>query len=217
MGSKNTRLLGLVAMIFGGCYSGVDDAVDGGISDRYGKYCYTSYSSNQSASFKSEASSDKPSAAKTEEGFALTLKADPVSSSAEQMLEVCDQLRFQAASTGQFFLQTSCGAEEHHEQLVNRCQDTCAQQGLQLDDVILCDPECELLDDGSIVCSGGLPPGAEEALSQPWFGEKEWIFQSGEGLTLVMEPPHLEEGMDGLHWVSQVSVHGFCLCACEAV
>lgn len=220
MGTKKTLLLGLGAMIFGGCYSGVEDASDGGISDRYGKHCYYSYSSSSSASYKASTSNDDAKSTKTEDGFKLTMKADPMSSSVEQSLEVLDQLRFQAASTSQFFIQTSCGGEDGFGQLVDSCKDTCEQQGLVMDDVVLCDPECKQIDDGtengSIECSGTLPPGAEEALSKPWFAESEWVFQSGEGTTLVMSPPHLEEGKDGLFWVSQVHITGFCLCACTA-
>lgn len=219
MGNKTTLLLGLGAMIFGGCYSGVEDAGDGGISDRYGKYCYSSYSSDRSATYKSSASPNNggggASSMKTDDGFKLTMKADPVSAP-EQSLEILDQLRFQAASTSQFFIQTACGGKDGLDQLVDSCKDTCAQQGLAMDDVILCDPECKQLGDGTIQCDGGLPPGAEEELSKPWFGEKEWVFQSGEGITLVMTPPELEEGEDGLYWVSQVHVTGFCLCACTA-
>jgi len=215
MGNKTTLLLGLGAMIFGGCYSGVEDAGDGGISDRYGKYCYSSYGSSESATFKSGTSNEKPSTAKTDDGFTLTMKADTVSSSAEQTLEILDQLRFQAASTSQFFIQTACGAGDMGV-LIDSCKDTCAEQGLEMDDVVLCDPECVQLEDGSIQCSGGLPPGAEDALSEPWFGQNEWVFQSGEGMTLVMSPPHLEEGKDGLNWVSEVFVTSFCVCACTA-
>ena len=99
MGIKKTLLLGLGAMIFSGCYSGVEDAGDGGISDRYGKHCYYSYSSSRSASYTSESSDKTASSAKSEDGFTLTMKADPSSSSQEELSEVLDQLRFQAAST----------------------------------------------------------------------------------------------------------------------
>ncbi|MGH1343361.1 MAG: hypothetical protein ACRBN8_17505 [Nannocystales bacterium] len=215
MGKKATLLLGLGAMIFGGCYNGVEDAGDGGISDRYGKYCYSSYSSSSSSSYKASTSNDDAKSVKTDDGFTLTMKADPASFSNQQTLEVLDQLRFEAVSTGQFFIQTACGDSEP-QQLVESCKDTCAQQGLVMDDVVLCDPECKQLEDGTIECSGALPPGAEGALSEPWFGEKEWVFQSGEGITLVMTPPHLEEGPNGLNWVSDVHVTGFCLCACTA-
>ena len=200
-------------MIFGGCYSGVEDAGDGGISDRYGKYCYSSYGSSSSSSYKASSSNDDAKSVKTDEGFKLTMKADPTSSSAEQALEVLDQLRFQAASTSQFFIQTACG-DGDMGMLIDNCKDTCGAQGLEMDDVVLCDPECVQLEDGSIQCSGGLPPGAEDALSKPWFGQNEWVFQSGEGMTLVMSPPQLEEGQDGLNWVSEVFVTGFCVCAC---
>lgn len=223
MGIKKTLLLGLGAMIFGGCYSGVEDAGEGGISDRYGKHCYYSYSSNRSASYKSSAvpnGGGSASSARTEEGFTLTMKADPSSKSQEELLEVLDQLRFQAASTAQFFIQSSCASEKDFGQVLDSCKDTCAQQGLAMDDVVLCDTECKLVDNGTesggIECFGSLPKGAEEALSQPWYGETEWVYQTGEGTTLVMTAPELEEGKDGLSWVSQVHVTSFCLCACTA-
>ena len=200
-------------MIFGGCYSGVEDAGGGSsVGDRWGKTCYYSYSSDRSASYTTE-SSDKAETAKTDKGFTLTMKADSVSQDPDQLAHIFNEMRIQAGISAEHYIAQSCWDADD---IADTCRQTCEERGLSWnEEVVVCDG-CKVLDDGSLDCGGEIPPALQEALSQPWFGEEPWFFTNEEAqLHLVMMPPRLTENWQGeLVWIAEVEVTGFCLCAC---
>ncbi len=214
MAMKKALLLGLGAMIFGGCYSGVEDAGDGGVEDRYGKNCYYSYGSDRGASYTSS-SSDKGSDVKeTDKGFQLTMKADATSSQPGDMQQVLNQLRHQAGITAPHHIAQTCWEADD---IADACKDTCGEQGLAWDDgVVVCD-ECVVKEDGSLDC-GKANESLQAALQVPWSGQEPWFYTDDKAqLNLIMFPPKLEEDYNGeLVWVADVEVNGFCFCACTA-
>lgn len=212
MAMKRALLLGLGAMIFGGCSSTAEDSEP--TADRWGRSCYYSYSGSREASYTTT-SSDKnggASSAATEDGFQLTMKADSVSFDIQEMVELMTELRFNAAVNAVHFHEQSCLEDDT---IGEACKDTCGEMGLQWDDQAVVCETCVIHDDGKIECPDA-PESLYEALAEPWYGDQPWVFHNDKDqLAVVMHPPKLDENENGeLVWVSQVEVHGFCLCAC---
>jgi hypothetical protein len=212
MAMKRALLLGLGAMIFGGCSNGADDSEP--TADRWGKSCYYSYGGESSTSYTAR-SSDKggaSSSAQTDEGFRLTMKADTASFDIEEMVQLMTELRFNAAVNAVHFHEQSCMEED---QTAYACKETCGQNGLHWDEEAVVCETCKVHDDGTIECPEA-PDGLHQALAEPWFGDQPWVFHNEKDqLAVVMHPPKLEEDNKGeLVWVAEVDVHGFCLCAC---
>lgn len=207
---KRALLLGLGAMIFGGCATEATDSEPS--ADRWGKTCYYSYSNDQSASYTSRSSDSGKSSVKTENGFRLTMEADPVSLDIEEMLQMMTELRFNAAVNAVHYLEQSCFESDNIE---NACKDTCGEKGFEWDgEAVVCET-CKVHNDGTIECPKA-PDQLLESLAEPWFGDQPWVFHNEKDqLAVVMHPPKLEEDHNGeLAWVAEVEVHGFCLCAC---
>jgi len=219
--------LGLATMIAGGCYAGVEDTGGDGLQDRWGKRCYYSYDNDASATFKADSDDSRRSGAQADGAYQLTVKADAVAADPEKMQEVFDVMRFQAAANATFHLQNSCaGAGENmppeaqqqaHHQMLKACMPVCHERGFEVDeDSVLCETECKVDEHGTVTCFGALPPGMEEQLNQPWWGQEPWVAQSEDGRVIVVTPPRLQENANAEPvWVADVTVHGFCLCACR--
>ena len=198
-------------MIFGGCSSTAEDS--GPTTDRWGKSCYYSYGGSSETSYTAR-SSDKggASSAQADEGFRLTMKADATSSNLDEMLQLMTELRFNAAINAAHFHEQSC---LEGDKTADLCEQTCGEKGLQWDkEAVVCET-CKIHEDGTIECPEA-PESLYEALAEPWFGDKPWVFQNEQDqMAVVMHPPKLEEDYNGeLVWVAEVDVHGFCLCAC---
>ncbi len=211
MTMKRLLLLGLGASMFGGCYSGADDApaAEADAGDRYGKSCYYSYTSESSRSYS--ASSNGNASEAQVEVLTLTAQADPVSGSGG-MQAALQSLRTQAALVGAHHVQLSCWEADD---LPQRCGATCGAQGMIWNqEVVVCD-ECVFDKDGNIDC--GEPNGPlKEALNVSWSGQQPWLFTDQEQrFQLVLYPPQLIPNPNGgVVLQAEVKVRGFCFCAC---
>lgn len=212
MAMKRALLLGLSATIFGGCYSGVDDAGSSGSdqADRWGKYCYYSYSSNRSATYKASSSSNNDSKnARAGNGFQLTIEADPASQDASE--DLLRQLRLDAGLFASHHIEQSCWEAD---EIADACHQTCEERGLQWNEEAVVCETCEIFPDGTVHCPDG-SPALHQALQEPWHGHEPWFFVDEEQqLQVVVFPPHLEHTQQGVVWVADVEVNGFCNCAC---
>ena len=211
MAMQKALLLGLGAMIFGGCDNGVEDAGGGSssVGDRWGRACYSTTNDKASTTLSVDKGSDASSQA---DGFTLTMKAG-AASSPQQAQSMFDDMRREAGLTAQHHLGQSCWEMEN---IAQNCMQTCEERGLVWnEEVVVCD-DCRLLDDGTLDCGPEIPESLQLALSEPWHGDHPWFYVDQDAqLQLVMYPPELREDWNGeLVWSALVEVTGFCLCAC---
>ncbi|MCR9161941.1 MAG: hypothetical protein ACE37F_26165 [Nannocystaceae bacterium] len=199
-------------MILSGCGDAADDA--GPTADRWGRSCYYSTGGSSETTFaaKSKDNGGSSSSSKTDEGFQLTMKAGATASELDEMVNLLTELRFDAAVNAAHFHEQSCLESDKTAEV---CSETCGQMGLQWDNEVVVCETCKIHDDGTIDCPDA-PPSLGEALRQPWYGDKPWVFQNEDnGLAIIVEPPRLGENDKGeLVWIADVTVHGLCFCAC---